>query len=126
MEINELDGPIYLNNLKEMLYGMLKSFVLTDVTLICDDKRQFKAEKIFLNAKSYEINRISDQGEPEENIEIDESGISDTTLNFGTTIIDNNPEKLEPENANEIENLDTNISEPENPCIDEYQSIYFF
>ena len=40
METYELDGPRYLNNLKDMLYGMLQSFVLTDVTLLCDNKRQ--------------------------------------------------------------------------------------
>ena len=62
METYELDGPRYLNNLKDMLYGMLQSFVLTDVTLVCDDKRQFQAQKIYLSAKSFEINEISNQG----------------------------------------------------------------
>ena len=38
----------YSDHLREMLHGMMKSNELTDVTLICDDKRQFKAHKIVL------------------------------------------------------------------------------
>ena len=90
METYELDGPRYLNNLKDMLYGMLQSFVLTDVTLVCDDKRQFQAQKIYLSAKSFEINEISNQGKPEENVKMDKSN---TTLNFCTTILDEKSEK---------------------------------
>ena len=90
MKTYELDGPRYLNNLKDMLYGMLQSFVLTDVTLVCDDKRQFQAQKIYLSAKSFEINEISNQGKPEENVKMDKSN---TTLNFCTTILDEKSEK---------------------------------
>ena len=36
----------YSDNLREMLHEMMKSNELTDVTLVCDDKRQFKAHKI--------------------------------------------------------------------------------
>ena len=42
----------YSDHLKEMLHYMLKSNYLTDVTLVCDDKRQFKAHKIVLSACS--------------------------------------------------------------------------
>ena len=42
----------YSDHLKEMLHDMLKSNYLTDVTLVCDDKRQFKAHKIVLSACS--------------------------------------------------------------------------
>ena len=35
-----------------MLHEMMKSNELTDVTLVCDDKKQFKAHKIVLSACS--------------------------------------------------------------------------
>ena len=35
-----------------MLHEMMKSNDFTDVTLVCDDKRQFKAHKIVLSACS--------------------------------------------------------------------------
>ena len=42
----------YSDHLREMLHEMMKSHELTHVTLICDDKRQFKAHKIVLSACS--------------------------------------------------------------------------
>ena len=42
----------YSDHLKEMLHEMMKSNELTDVTLVCEDKRQFKAHKIVLSACS--------------------------------------------------------------------------
>ena len=42
----------YLDHLRNMLHQMMKSNELTDVTLICDDKIQFKAHKIVLSACS--------------------------------------------------------------------------
>ena len=33
----------YSDHLKEMLHEMMKSNELADVTLVCDDKKQFKA-----------------------------------------------------------------------------------
>merc|ERR1712133_303150 len=42
----------YSDHLREMLHEMMKSEQLTDVTLVCDDKRQFKAHKIVLSACS--------------------------------------------------------------------------
>ena len=42
----------YSDHLREMLHEMMKSNELTDVTLVCDDKRQFKAHKIVLSACS--------------------------------------------------------------------------
>ena len=38
--------------LREMLHYMMKSEQLTDVTLVCDDRRKFKAHKIVLSACS--------------------------------------------------------------------------
>ena len=38
--------------LREMLNYMMKSEQLTDVTLVCDDRRKFKAHKIVLSACS--------------------------------------------------------------------------
>ena len=42
----------YTDHLRGMLHGMMKSNELTDVTLVCDDNRQFKAHKIVLSACS--------------------------------------------------------------------------
>ena len=47
-----LNWHTYSDHLKEMLHEMMKSNELTDVTLVCDDKRQFKAHKIVLSACS--------------------------------------------------------------------------
>ena len=42
----------YTDHLRAMLHKMMKSNELTDVTLVCDDKKQFQAHKIVLNACS--------------------------------------------------------------------------
>ena len=47
-----LNWHTYSDHLKEMLHDMMKTDELTDVTLVCDDKRQFKAHKIVLSACS--------------------------------------------------------------------------
>ena len=47
-----LNWHTYSDHLRDMLHEMMKSNELTDVTLICDDKRQFKAHKIVLSACS--------------------------------------------------------------------------
>ena len=50
----------YSNHLRKMLQEMMKSSYLTDVTLICDDKKQFKAHKIVLSACSSALKIIID------------------------------------------------------------------
>ena len=47
-----LNWHTYSDHLKEMLHDMMKTDELTDVTLVCDDKRQLKAHKIVLSACS--------------------------------------------------------------------------
>ena len=47
-----LEWHSYTDHLRNMLHEMRKSNDLTDVTLVCDDKRQFKAHKIVLSACS--------------------------------------------------------------------------
>ena len=47
-----LNWLTYTDHLREMLHEMMKSNDLTDVTLLCDDKRKFKAHKIVLSACS--------------------------------------------------------------------------
>ena len=47
-----LNWHTYSDHLKEMLHEMMKSEEFTDVTLVCDDKRQFRAHKIVLGACS--------------------------------------------------------------------------
>ena len=42
----------YTDHISQMLHEMFKSDYLTDVTLVCDDKRQFKAHKVILSACS--------------------------------------------------------------------------
>ena len=54
-----LNWHTYSDHLREMLHEMMKSNELTDVTLVCDDKRQFKAHKIVLSACSYIFERNS-------------------------------------------------------------------
>ena len=53
-----LDWNTYSDHLREMLHEMMKSKELTDVTLVCDDKKQFKAHKIALSACSSVFRRI--------------------------------------------------------------------
>ena len=48
----DLNWHTYSDHLREMLHEMMKSDELTDVTLVCDDKRQFKAHRIVLSACS--------------------------------------------------------------------------
>ena len=47
-----LNWHTYSDHLREMLHEMMKSKELTDVTLVCDDKTQFKAHKVVLSACS--------------------------------------------------------------------------
>ena len=47
-----LNWHSYSDHLREMLHEMMRSNELTDVTLVCDDKKQFKAHKIVLSACS--------------------------------------------------------------------------
>ena len=47
-----LNWHTYSDHLREMLHEMMKTEELTDVTLVCDDKSQFKAHKIVLSACS--------------------------------------------------------------------------
>ena len=47
-----LNWHTYSDHLKDMLHEMKKSNELTDVTLVCDDKRTFKAHKVVLSACS--------------------------------------------------------------------------
>ena len=47
-----VDWYTYSFHLREMLENSLKTHELADVTLVCDDKRQFKAHKIILGAFS--------------------------------------------------------------------------
>ena len=51
-ETYNLHWHTYSDHLREMLHEMMKSDELTDVTLICDDKKHFKAHKIVLSACS--------------------------------------------------------------------------
>ena len=51
-EKHNLQWHTYTDHLRDMLHEMMKSNELTDVTLISDDQRQFKAHKIVLSACS--------------------------------------------------------------------------
>ena len=53
-----LNWHTYSDHLREMLHEMMKSNELTDVTLVCDDKRHFKAHKIILSAWSSAFKEI--------------------------------------------------------------------
>ena len=50
----------YSDHLTDMLRNMMKSDHLTDVTLVCDDKRKFKAHKVVLSACSSVFKHIID------------------------------------------------------------------
>ena len=47
-----LSWHTYTDHLKELLNGLLSSAELTDVTLVSEDKKHFKAHKIVLGASS--------------------------------------------------------------------------
>ena len=47
-----LDADEYTNHVEETFQGMFKHQDLTDITLICDDKKQLKAHKIILSSWS--------------------------------------------------------------------------
>ena len=53
-----LNWHTYSDHLRDMLHEMLMSKELTDVTLVCDDKRQLKAHKIVLSACSSVFKKI--------------------------------------------------------------------
>ena len=52
LEKYNLNWHNYSDHLREMLHELMKSNELTDVTLVCDDKRQFEAHKFVLSACS--------------------------------------------------------------------------
>ena len=52
LEEYNLNWHTYADHLREMLHEMMISSEFTDVTLVCDDKRQFKAHKNVLSASS--------------------------------------------------------------------------
>merc|ERR1712243_343706 len=47
-----LTWQTYTDHLREMLHNMMTSEELTDVTLVTEDKKQFKAHKVVLSASS--------------------------------------------------------------------------
>ena len=55
-----LNWHTYSDHLRDMLHNMRKSENLTDVTLVCDDQRQFKAHKVVLSACSTVFKNIID------------------------------------------------------------------
>jgi len=55
-----LNWHTYSDHLREMLHNMMKTGNLTDVTLVCDEQRQFKAHKIVLSACSTVFKNIID------------------------------------------------------------------
>ena len=55
-----LNWHTYSDHLRKMLHDMMKSNELTDVTLVCDDQKQFKAHKIVLSACSTVFKNIID------------------------------------------------------------------
>ena len=51
----------YTDHLRGMLHEMMKSEELTDVTLVCDDKKQFRAHRVVLSACSSVFESIIDE-----------------------------------------------------------------
>ena len=51
-EMFDLTWQTYTDHLREMLHGMMTSKALTDVTLVSEDKKHFKAHKVVLSASS--------------------------------------------------------------------------
>ena len=52
LEIFSLTRATFHDHLVEMLHNMLKSAELSDVTLVSDDMKTFKAHKVVLHATS--------------------------------------------------------------------------
>jgi len=55
-----LNWHTYSDHLQDLLHNMRKMEYLTDVTLVCDDQKQFKAHKIVLSACSTVFKNIID------------------------------------------------------------------
>jgi len=55
-----LNWHTYSDHLREMLHKMRKTENLTDVTLVCDDQKKYKAHKIVLSACSTVFKNIID------------------------------------------------------------------
>merc|ERR1712126_447748 len=55
-----LNWHTYSDHLRDLLHNMRKSEYLTDVTLVCDDQKQYKAHKIVLSACSTAFKNIID------------------------------------------------------------------
>merc|ERR1712126_667852 len=55
-----LNWHTYSDHLRDLLHNMRKLEYLTDVTLVCDDQRQFKTHKIVLSACSTVFKNIID------------------------------------------------------------------
>ena len=55
-----LNWHTYLDHLRDLLHNMREMEYLTDVTLVCDDQKQFKAHKIVLSACSDVFKNIID------------------------------------------------------------------
>ena len=53
-----LEWHTFTDHLREMLYNMRSSNELTDVTLVSEDKKQFKAHKAVLRASSLALKSI--------------------------------------------------------------------
>ena len=47
-----LNWHTYSDHLRDLLHNMREMEYLTDVTLVCDDQKQFKAHKVVLSASS--------------------------------------------------------------------------
>merc|ERR1712126_464412 len=63
-----LSWDIYSDHTKEMLHNMMKSEELTDVTLVSDDKKQFKAHKFVLSACSEVFKSIINHLQPNNSV----------------------------------------------------------
>ena len=50
-----INWQTYYDHLREMLHSMRQSDYLTDVTLVCDDKKQIEAHNTVLGASSGEF-----------------------------------------------------------------------
>ena len=101
----------WLNNkeyLEDMMHEMLKSNELTDVTLVCDDNKQFKAHKIVLIACSSLFKNIFNEL-PQNNLVIQLIGVKHQEIESILKLMYFGSTTFQPERKNNLLSLAKNL-----------------
>ena len=108
----------WLNNkeyLEDMMHEMLKSNELTDVTLVCNDNKQFKAHKIVLIACSSLFKNIFNEL-PQNNLVIQLIGVKHQEIESILELMYLGSTTFHPERKNDLLSLAKNLEIKEISC----------